>query len=255
IQKRNNQLLLLGGGRTVFGLLITLLFFINRKNQQLNQQKIEVLNREQETKLLKAILKGEEKERIRIGRELHDGLGAVLATVKMFISNITYNTKDNPTKATFQKAESMVDDACKTVREISHDLMPGVLEEQGLRAAMENLCKSLTNKNTTFYYYFFGDENALDEVVKPGIFRITQELLKNTVKHAEASEVIVQLSIEEDMITLEVEDDGKGFDTSINHEGIGLKNIRSRTEFLKGILHIESTPEQGSTFTIQVPLN
>lgn len=255
IQERNNQLLLLGGGLTVFGLLITLLFFINRKNQQLSQQKIEVLNREQETKLLKAILKGEEKERIRIGRELHDGLGAVLATVKMFISNITYNAKDDPSKATFQKAESMVDDACKTVREISHDLMPGVLEEQGLNSAIEKLCKDLSNNDSTFYFYFLGEEKELNDVIQPTIYRIVQELLKNSIKHAEASEVIVQISIDEKMLTLEVEDDGKGFDTALHNDGIGLKNIRSRTEFLKGTFNIESTPKQGSTFTIQVPLN
>ena len=90
--------------------------------------------------------------------------------------------------------------------------------------------------------------------IKTTIFRITQELLKNIIKHAEANEVIVQLTIEDDEIILIVEDDGIGFDISKQHKGIGLQNIQSRTNYINGKLEIESTPGKGSTFTILLPI-
>jgi signal transduction histidine kinase len=256
IQKRNNQLLMLGGGLVLIALFSALLFFIYYKNKQLHTQKIQVLKKEQETQRLKSIIEGEEKERKRVARELHDGLGAVLATVKMEISGIRHKLPEAQVLIGYQKAESLIDIACRTVREISHDLMPHVLEQQGLIFAIDDLCQTLANHNeVAFDFIHFGNEGELSDVLKITIFRITQELLKNIIKHAEAKEVIVQLTIEEDKVMLVVEDDGKGFDTSIAYQGIGLKNIRSRTAYLNGTLEIDSSAKQGSTFTILLPLN
>ncbi len=256
IQRRNNQLLILGGGLALVILLASLLFFIYLKNKQLNQQKIMVLEKEKETQGLKSVIEGEEKERKRIARELHDGLGAVLATVKMQISSIQYKLPEAESLPAYQKAESLIDDACRTVREISHNLMPHVLEQEGLEFAIDDLCQTLSKHNDIeFEFNYFGKEERLSDVLKTTIFRVTQELLKNIIKHAQAKEVIVQLTIEEDEIILIVEDDGKGFDVSTSHKGIGLENIRSRIAYLKGTLEIDSTAGQGSTFTILLPLN
>jgi signal transduction histidine kinase len=212
------------------------------------------LEKEQETQRLKAIIEGEEKERKRLARELHDGLGAVLATVKMQISGIQRKFPTVQTSETYQKAESLIDDACRTVREVSHDLMPYVLEQQGLFSAIEEMCQNLSRQHdTSFDFISFGDEAQLNDVLTITLYRITQELLKNILKHAEATEVIVQLTIEDEEIMLIVEDDGKGFDTSLQKKGIGLDNIYSRTAYLKGTLDIDSTIGQGSTFTILLP--
>jgi two-component system NarL family sensor kinase len=255
IQRRNNQLLMLGGGLALIGLFASFLIFVNRKNKQLNKQKIEVLKKEQETEGLKSFIDGEEKERKRIARELHDGLGAVLATVKMQISSIQHKVPEIQSMETFQKAESLIDNACRTVREISHNLMPQVLEQEGLEFALEELCQTFSNQNgIPFEFNYFGKEQNLTQEIKTTVFRIAQELLKNIIKHAEAKEVIVQLTIEEDEIILIVEDDGKGFDVAGQYKGIGLQNIRSRTTYFNGTVEIESTPGKGSTFTILLPI-
>jgi two-component system NarL family sensor kinase len=256
IQRRNYQLLMLAGGLLLIILLTILLLFVNRKNKQLNQQKIKVLKKEQETQLLKSVIEGEEKERKRVARELHDGLGAVLATVKMGISSLQHKFPQIGSLPNYQKAESLIDDACRTVREISHDLMPFVLEQQGLEFAIDDLCQTLRNNNDiSFDFNYFGNEELLSDLLKTSTFRITQELLKNILKHADAKEVIVQLTIEGNELILIVEDDGKGFDVSSSPKGIGLENIRFRTEYLNGTCDIDSTIGQGSTFTIQFPLN
>jgi len=252
--KSNNQVILLASGLGFIGLIAGLLFFVYYKNKQLNQQRIHVLKKEQETQRLKSIIEGEEKERKRLARELHDGLGAVLATVKMQISGIQRKFPDVQTSETYQKAETLIDDACRTVREVSHDLMPYVLEQQGLFSAIGEMCQNLSSQHdTSFDFIPFGEEEQLNDVLTITLYRITQELLKNILKHADATEVIVQLTIEDEEIMLIVEDDGKGFDTSLKKKGIGLDNIYSRTAYLNGTLDIDSTIGQGSTFTILLP--
>ena len=255
ILKKNNQLLLMGGGLGIVGLLTVLILFIYRKNKQLDRQRIQVLEKERETGRLKAIIEGEEKERKRFARELHDGLGAVLATVKMQISNVGHHFPKIGASNSYQKAEVLIDDACRAVRDISHDLMPHVLEQQGLQAAIDNMCQNLSMHNDIeFDFIFFGEEAALSDAQNIALYRITQELLKNIIKHAEASEVIVQLTIEDDEAILIVEDDGKGFDLELKQNGIGIGNINSRTDYLDGTLDIDSMIGKGSTFTINLPL-
>ncbi len=256
IQKRNNQLLLLASGLVIIVLLTILILYIYLKNKQLNFQRIQVLKKEQETQMLKSVIEGEEKERKRVARELHDGLGAVLATVKMQISGIQHKFPEIESSATYQKAELLIDEACRTVREISHNLMPNILEQQGLIFAMEDLCHTFANHHKIdFDFIPYGDEQLLPDELKITVFRITQELLKNIIKHAAAKAVIVQLTIEENEVILIVEDDGKGFDTATLQSGIGIENIRSRTAYLNGTLTLDTTIGQGTTFTIQFPLS
>jgi signal transduction histidine kinase len=252
--RKNNQLLLLMGGLGFIALLTALLFFIYNKNKQLNLQRIQVLEKEKETQRMKSIIEGEEKERKRFAQELHDGLGAVLATVKMQISGIPNKFPKVQSSETYQKAESLIDDACRTVREISHDLMPYVLEQQGLLPAIDDMCQNLgMHHNVSFDFIPFGNENELSDVIKITLYRITQELLKNIIKHAQATEVIVQLTIEEEEIILIVEDNGIGFNPALYRKGIGIENIKSRAEYLHGTLDVDSIINQGSTFTIELP--
>ena len=254
--RKNNQLLILGAGAVLLVMLAGFLFFAFQKNKQINAQRINMMKKEQETQRLKAVIEGEEKERNRLARELHDGLGTVLATVKMQISGIPHKLPQVESLSTYQKAESLIDNACRTIREISHDLMPYVLEQQGLIFAIDDMCQNFANQSDIeFEFIPFGNEDRLDDVLKITTFRITQELLKNTIKHAQAKEVIVQLSIENEEIILIVEDNGKGFDVSTPSKGIGLENIRSRTAYLNGTLEIDSQIGKGSTFMIQLPLD
>ncbi|PHN03201.1 ATP-binding protein [Flavilitoribacter nigricans] len=255
ILKKNNQLLMLAAGLALLALLALLLFFIYWKNKQLNQQRIAILEKEKETQRLKAIIEGEEKERKRFAQELHDGLGAILATVKMQINGIKRKLPEAEKLQTYQKAESLIDTACTTVREISHNLTPYVLEQQGLFFAIEDMCRNLSlNHNAEFHFMSFGSDEALPDILKITLLRITQEMLKNIVNHADAREVIVQLTVEDDEVILVVEDDGKGFDIAKTKKGIGLDNIQSRINYLQGTLDVDSTIGSGSTFTVQLPL-
>jgi len=257
IQRRNYENALLIAGLIIFVLLAGLLYFVNVKNRQLNNQKIEVLTKEKEAQRLKAMLEGEEKERRRIARELHDGLGASLATVKMQISAVSSRYPAVKTNNSYQKAENLIDEACQNVREISHNMMPTLLEQNGLEIAIGNVCEQFANSyDLDIEFIPFGLEKEAEEIVQVAVFRICQELLKNAVKHAKANEVIVQLTIEDDHLNLVIEDDGKGFDPGeLNQkEGIGLRNIRSRVEYLNGQLDIYSKKGEGSTFTIDIPL-
>ena len=255
IQQRNNQLLLLAGGSLFMAFLITFLLFVNQKNKLINRQKIEFLKKEQETRLLTAIIEGEEKELKRIGQELHDGLGAVLATIKMQISSISGKIptiKENPG---YQKAAELIDAACGTIREISHGMMPYILEHQGLEYAIEDLCQTISNtKNIEVHFNPYQVDLIQSDMLTITIYRITQELLKNILKHAQASEIIVQLTVADNEIDLLVEDNGKGFDPKTEYKGIGLNNIRSRVNYLKGSMEIDSKIEEGSTFLIKLPL-
>lgn len=239
-------------------LLLTLfLYYVYYQNNQLHQQKINLLRAEQETERLTAIIEGEEKERRRIGRELHDGLGAVLATAKMQLNALRHKKPDLEESPAYQKAEQLIDAACENVREVSHDLMPGVLEQQGLEFALEDMCQSMSRASDLEVSFIpYGLETPLKDEVNVTIYRIVQELLKNAVKHAEAKEIIVQLTIEDGLLNLVVEDDGKGFDTTAKgrSNGIGLNNIRTRVAYLNGRLNIDSQAGQGSTFTVEIPL-
>lgn len=257
IQRRNYQNALLGAGLIIFMLLAGSFYFINFKNKQLNRQKIEVLTKEKETQRLKSVLEGEERERRRVARELHDGLGASLATVKMQISAISDKFPDIKGHSSYQTAEHLIDDACQNVREISHNMMPTVLEEQGLEFALASICERFAHQNQIVIDFIpFGLEQEIEEVVQVAVFRITQELLKNIAQHAKATEVIVQLTVEDKHLNLVVEDNGTGFDPDQLKEktGIGIRNIHSRVEYLNGRLDIYSKKEEGSTFTIDIPL-
>jgi signal transduction histidine kinase len=225
------------------------------KNKQLSKQRFALLQKEQEMKQLKALIAGEEKERKRISQELHDGLGAVLATVKMRISSISDKSPNIINNDNYLKAEELIDEACQTVRDISHRMTPFILEQNGLEYAISELCLTISQtQKIEIHFNPYQIDLIESDILKITIYRVTQELVKNIIKHAEATEVIVQVTVEDENIEVLVEDDGKGFDTTQIKGGIGLDNIRSRVEYLKGSLEIESEINKGSTFLINLPL-
>ncbi|MEN0003070.1 MAG: sensor histidine kinase, partial [Bacteroidota bacterium] len=255
LQAQNFQLLLLIVGIALAVLLAGFLQFRNTKNKQLLAQRIQVMEKEQEAQQLKALIAGEEKERKRVAQELHDGLGVLLATVKMQINGIQKVLPGVSNSNHYQKAEQLIDQACRTVREISHDMLPYVLEEEGFDSAVQRLCTSVANTHELDISFIpFEVELIEGDALKVSLYRSVQELLKNIIKHAEASEVIVQIIAEPEQVELTVEDNGKGFDLAAKKDGIGLKNIQSRVEYLNGQFEMESTIGQGSTFTIRIPL-
>ena len=231
------------------------LYLLKVKNKQLQKQKLATFDKEKETAILKAELKGESLERARVARELHDGLGTVLATVKMQMNGIQ-NTYPQVTDVdAYQKAESLIDNACKSVREISHDMMPTVIQDQGLDQAIETLCNTINSREELHIDYIPYQVDLLNnKELEFNVYRIIQELLKNILKHAEAKEVIVQITNEDNLLSITVEDDGNGFNIEDKKEGIGFENIKFRVRNQNGKLEISSILHKGSTIHISLPI-
>lgn len=198
---------------------------------------------------LKDVLVAQEEERRRIARELHDGIGQSLAALKMQIQAPSY--LQDPVKS-IQK----IDILCKEVRLLSHQMMPLALEEQGLEKALKVLVEqSFTHSSVVAHFISDGFSHRLGALYEVHLYRIAQELISNILKHAEATEVGIQLLQNENRIVLITEDNGKGFSFPINEKGMGLSNITSRLETLNGEIETESGAGKGTFVRITIPLH
>jgi two-component system, NarL family, sensor kinase len=258
VQSQKTQILLLLLLLGILSIIAVAGYFVYQKNRQLDMQKIEVLNKEQETRILKAVLEAEDYERARIAKDLHDGLGTLLATVKLSVDAINPNKSAALNQIHFEKSKDLIDRACASVREISHNMMPHFLEQQGLENAINDLADTIkkTHPIDISVIYLSEKEITLPPKLQLTVYRIVQELLRNVLKHASATETIVQISVNEESLVLVVEDDGQGFQTEPNSfvRGIGLENIRSRVKYLEGDMQVESALGTGTTIFIDFPI-
>ena len=208
---------------------------------------------------LNALILGVENERRRIARDLHDGACVHLAAVNMQLDSLRENLTDQPELSA--RLADITDDIEQTYREvrgISHDLMSKALEKTDLQVALEDLvmrCRQAQPRLDIQLYTQFRPEEV-SGLAKIHLYRIMQELLGNTLKHAQAKQVNVQLLEDRGNLLITVEDDGKGFDPAANEqsEGIGLTNVRTRVEVLRGTFHLESKPGRGTFINIEVPM-
>ncbi len=230
---------------------------IAEKNMRIEQQKMEQLLKEMELKSLNSMLEGQEEERQRIATDLHDRLGSMLSMVKLHFSSIDehLDTIKEINKTQYILASALLDDACAEVRKIAHNMISGVLDKFGLVAALEDLAQSLNHsEKVTVEFIPFGMDTRLDRNLEIALYRIVQELITNTLKHANAKEITIQLLQSKDNLNLIVEDDGIGFDPETSFEqGMGLKNTESRVHHINGQLKIDSSLGSGTTISIDIP--
>jgi two-component system, NarL family, sensor kinase len=258
--RQKNQLNYLLGGALLAGVLIALLLFQiyrTRTEQRLQAQQLAALEKQREADQLRSMINGEEQERKRIAQELHDGLGTLLATVKLQFNAVQNELPEIDANRSYQKADNLLDEACTEVRQISYNLMPAILQQYGLEFALQDLCEGISRSGRLEISFIpYGLDYPFDDPTAVSIYRIVQELVKNTLRHAEAKELIVQLSIEDAQLSMIIEDDGKGFDVAekLQNPGIGLQSIQSRLTLLNGSMEVESNPDLGTTFTIDIPL-
>jgi len=251
------------GAITMLGL--ALIFYRNwQKNKLISKQKVSLNNikikqLEQEKRLiaLQSVVEGQEQERQRIASDLHDGLGALLSTVRLQFDSVKIQQLSENQQIKFQKSKDLLAIACRETREIAHNMMPGSIRKFGLLAAIKDMCNAITHAQSiqiNFQSIHFKGELPDDQ--KIAIFRIVQELLNNIIKHAHATEVLVQITQQIQQLEIIVEDNGRGFaiEEMGTIEGFGFNSVRSRVEYLQGNLEIESVLEEGSTFTISIPL-
>ena len=230
---------------------------IAAKNDEINKQKIIDLEKNQKLLALDAMISGQEVERRRIAQDLHDGLGALLSTVQMHFSSITDEIKKLNELDIYSTANTLLDEACQEVRKIAHNMMPGTLLKLGLVAALQDMCDNIKTSNDLHIdFHAFNIEDRLDETMEITIYRLVQESLNNIIKHANAKEVIVQLSKQDEVVTITVEDDGVGFNVSEAKAkgGMGICNLDSRVRYLDGKLDIVSEPGKGTSINIDLPL-
>jgi len=246
-------------------ILVTILFYrskmkskalIAHKNEEINQRKIQELEQQQKLVSMDAMVTGQEEERKRIAKDLHDGLGSLLANIQMRFSALETDKGNGNTKL-YQQANTLLDEACNEVRKIAHNMMPGALMKFGLVPAIRDICHAIEkNSGISVDFQIYGIEDRFEEKVEISLYRIVQELLNNVLKHAQATEVIVQMSLHKDMLHLTVEDNGTGFDIEAAKAkgGLGMRSLQSRVQYISGTLEIDSVPEAGTTVTVDVPV-
>ncbi|MGI9544378.1 MAG: PAS domain-containing protein [Cyclobacteriaceae bacterium] len=215
-----------------------------------------------EHSLINAVHAGQEQERKRIAKELHDGLGQQLAAAKMLLEAIGPNIGilDQEDIQLFEQAQTVMDEAVKDVRVISHDLIPSALEEKGLVIALERLCHHIKESGSLQVDFFRPGMKGrrFRPTLEIGLFRIAQELMANIIKHAQATQVKILLAEQSNNIILKIADNGVGFEGTfedIQHNGIGLRNIAARVKGLNGKLTLDSTLDIGTTVLVEVPID
>jgi signal transduction histidine kinase len=245
-------------GSAAILLIISLLFFRNYKQKQrLQQQRISELEKEKHLTATEAVLKGEEQERTRLAKDLHDGLGGMLSGIKYSFQTMKGNLVMTPDNAqAFERSMDMLDSSIKEMRRVAHNMMPEALVKFGLDTALKDFCNDINQSGAIrATYQSIGLENAvIEQTTAVTIYRIVQELINNTMKHAAAKTAIVQVSKTNGAISITVEDDGKGFNPVIlqRTKGIGWSNIHSRVEYLKGKLDVQSEPGKGTSVHIEL---
>jgi two-component system, NarL family, sensor kinase len=256
--KQKNTLNILFGSIAAAILAISLFGFKNYKHKQnLQQQKIVELETQQQLTATEAVLKGEEQERTRLAKDLHDGLGGMLSGIKYSFNTMKGNMVMTPDNAqAFERSMDMLDSSIKEMRRVAHNMMPEALVKFGLDTALKDFCNEIQQSGALqISYQSIGLENAvIDQTVGITIYRIVQELINNTMKHAVAKNAIVQVTKSNGQLAVTVEDDGKGFDTAIinNPVGMGWSNITNRVEFLKGKMDVNSQSGKGTSVLIEI---
>ncbi len=255
LKQKNTFNYLLIAGVAILIIISLLSYRTYKQKQRLQQQRIRELEKDKQLVIVDAILRGQEEERGRLAKDLHDGLGGLLSGVKFSLSNMKDNliiTPDNMT--VFERSLDMLDTSIRELRRVAHNMMPEMLTRFGLDEALKEYCNSInTTKLINVKYQSLGMEQRLEQSTEIIIYRIVQELLNNILKHASASEAFVQLIKEQNRLSVVVEDNGKGFDPNVpgNKEGAGLINIRSRVDYLKGQLDIHAEPGKGTLINIE----
>ncbi|MDE0534933.1 tetratricopeptide repeat-containing sensor histidine kinase [Tenacibaculum sp. L6] len=218
--------------------------------EEVSQQKITTLLKNQELKLVKASLEGQNNERQRIARELHDSIGGNLATIKLQLSNDIKPEKENLIQ--------QVDDTYNQVRELSHNLMPKKFKDSAFTSIVSEYIdnvKNLSNEEITLQIHPKEEIDKIEENLKVELYKIIQELLTNALKHAKAAQIDIQLSVFNNSVKLLFEDDGVGFDQEKVKYGLGFQNLKDRLKIIKGEMFINAFPDRGTVIDIDVPLN
>ncbi len=222
-----------------------------------------LLQREQELEVLSgARVDAQEAERRRIAREIHDGLGQILTAIKLNVEIM----EDAPSvreedRKKFDDVKGLLDSVMKEARQISYDLMPSVLEDFGLVPALQLLSEKFGEQSRVRVQFFSkGDIGRISQRKEIALYRIVQEALTNSVRHGEATQITLQVSLSDHILRLTIEDNGKGMEEAMQRMrraqggGIGLASMRERVNSFNGTLSIDSAPGKGTLIIVELPM-
>ncbi len=257
LNQQRNQLkeknLWIGGITASSLLLLTLLGSMyrgNKRRRRMHEQQLQVLQHQQQIAQLQAVMHGEEQERTRLARELHDGVGGMLAAIKMNLS--TDHNGEGSQQARLDSVMLMVEKTAKEVWKTAHNLMPDILNQYSFPEALAMYRDTINSgKDLQIDLQFHTEWQQLNASFELSLYRVLQELIQNIVKHAHATHVMIQFRKDE-LLHITVDDDGVGFDINNIKPGLGLKNIHSRVAAFNGIVSIESIPGKGTICYIEV---
>lgn len=225
---------------------------LNQNEKEISEQRIISLVKDQELKLIKAAVKGQNKAQTKIAKELHDSIGGNLAAIKLQLSGIASNVD---AVYTIQK---QLDETYQQVRDLSHNLIPEKFTQNNFCSLLEEYQKNLAginNLKTSFVAYPKPKIDMIAENLQMEIYKIIQELVTNTLKHAKATTIDLQLNCIDDSLNILFEDNGIGFNAEKKETGIGFKNIKSRLNTISGSMEIDSMVRRGTIVNIEIPLD
>jgi signal transduction histidine kinase len=263
IIKRRNLLMYGLTGLMILMVFVMLMIYRNIQHRkqiilqqnEIKEQKIQELEKEKMLVATRAVMQGEEKERTRLARDLHDSLGGMLSGIKLKLSMAMKGNVILPEDMAvqFENALGLLDSTIGELRQVANNLMPESLLKFGLKISLEDFCNRFNEKDKVLVHFqFYGEEKRQETEFEIAIYRIVQELISNAIKHGNASKIDVQLIIDESRICLQVMDNGIGFDRNlIKNKGRGLKNIENRVAALNGNIDIQSTPGKGTETSVE----
>uniref|UniRef100_UPI0032EE60FC ATP-binding protein n=1 Tax=Ekhidna sp. TaxID=2608089 RepID=UPI0032EE60FC len=226
-----------------------------RKKQQLKLREAQLRARESE---INATISSQEKERARYARDLHDGFGQMISILNMNLKNLKGSPKPDDRQKVFEESSKVIDEMYGELKNICFDLMPQTLIKNGLESALKEFTDRINNVGKIFIELnVFGLEQRLKEIQEISLYRITQEWINNILKYSDAQRVTLQITGDEEEITLLIEDDGAGFNKNllVNGKGNGWKNLNTRTNLIKGELVLETEEgKRGNTLILNAPM-
>jgi signal transduction histidine kinase len=239
---------------------IILFVIIYYRRQRLQRERAERVEEEHRQQMLEASVVSQESVRRQIGGDLHDEIGTLLSATRMSLNQITkYGDDVEKRERLLAQTQSLLNDALNNVRRISKELMPSTLDEFGLIAALKDFTQKITEFTGVLVCFNHGElEGRFDQKIELALYRTSQELVNNALKHAQASVINITLSNDIDRLILNISDNGIGFDLEeVNkpNRGIGIKNIESRISVIKGgQIRFDVEKGRGASFEISVPL-
>ena len=207
-----------------------------------------------ERRILNTVLRTEEKERLRFSKDLHDGLGPLLSSAKMSVSALAADKTDERSREILRNASYVIDEAIRSLREISVNLSPHILKDFGLARAVSNFIGRLPHSGMRIHFSTNLHAERFDADIEVILYRVICELINNSIKHSGAAEASVSLIRIDSLIRLDYRDNGCGFETGWveQQEGMGIANIRSRISSLKGDFTLSSSPGRGMKALVEV---